>query len=103
MVGVNVDDPVPINVTFVVTLRTVERCLVRRPTLRVGISGNHFLFLSPNGDKGAVLGFVRNRLRTAYNEDFGDLLAHRVVEDMRPVFSTTSLIPSFVDTVWIMT
>lgn len=37
MGGLDFDDPVPINATFVFTIRTVERCLVRRLALRTVI------------------------------------------------------------------
>jgi hypothetical protein len=55
VVGVDVDDPVPINTTLVVTNRTVERCLVRRLTLGVVIRRNHFCIYYLHGNNGVVL------------------------------------------------
>jgi hypothetical protein len=57
MVREDVDDPVSINSIFVVAIRTVERCLVRRLTLGVVISGNHYQLYSLHRGKGAVLRF----------------------------------------------
>ena len=51
------DDPVSINSIFVVAIRTVERCLVRRLTLGVVISGNHYQLYYLHRSKGVVLRF----------------------------------------------
>ena len=51
----DLDDPVPINAVFVLTIRTVERCLVGRLTLGEVISGNHSHIYHLNGCKEVVL------------------------------------------------
>lgn len=64
--GVDVDDPVPINATFVCAIRTIERCLVRQLTLGVVVGGNHYKTYGMYRDNDAVvhpiLAYLRKRL-----------------------------------------
>jgi len=63
---VDVEYPVPINSTFVCTLRTIEHCLVGQLALRVVIGGNHCRTYYPSMDKGVVrysnLSFLQKRV-----------------------------------------
>ena len=66
MCRVDVEYPVPINLTFVCTLRTIEHCLVGQLALRVVIRGNHSRTYYPSMDKGVVrysnLSFLQKRV-----------------------------------------
>ena len=54
MIGVDLNDPVSINMVFVVAVRTMEHCFARRLVLRVVIKRNHLNLYSRGGYKSAV-------------------------------------------------
>jgi hypothetical protein len=78
---VDLKNPVSINTTGVATIWTVERCLVRRLTLTMGIGGSHFHIYALNMDKGVLLRRDTQSEMSLHKDEITALVGQSAVQD----------------------